>query len=123
MYNSTVLDHFENPRNTGEMSQPDGVGSVGNPECGDVTKIMIRVEHERIADVRFKTFGCAAAIASSSMATEMIKGLTLDEAYELTRDRVAESLGGLPEKKMHCSNIASDAIRAAIEDYRQKSEK
>lgn len=123
MYNSTVLDHFENPRNTGEMSQPDGVGSVGNPECGDVTKIMIRVEHGRIADVRFKTFGCAAAIASSSMATEMIKGLTLDEAYELTRDRVAESLGGLPEKKMHCSNIASDAIRAAIENYRQKSEK
>jgi nitrogen fixation protein NifU and related proteins len=121
MYNSTVMDHFENPRNTGDMDQPDGVGSVGNPECGDVTKIMIRVDDGRIADVRFKTFGCAAAIASSSMATEMIKGLALDEAYALTRDRVADSLGGLPEKKLHCSNIASDAIRAAIEDYRRKS--
>jgi nitrogen fixation NifU-like protein len=121
MYNSTVMDHFENPRNTGDIDQPDGVGSVGNPECGDVTKIMIRVDDGRIADVRFKTFGCAAAIASSSMATEMIKGLTLDEAYALTRDRVAESLGGLPERKLHCSNIASDAIRAAIEDYRRKS--
>ncbi len=123
MYNPTVLDHFENPRNTGDMSDPDGVGSVGNPECGDVTKIMIRVDNDRISEVKFKTFGCAAAIASSSMATEMIKGLTLDEAYELTRDRVAESLGGLPEKKMHCSNIASDAIRAAIEDYRSRSAK
>ncbi len=118
MYNPTVLDHFQNPRNTGEIDRPDGIGQVGNPACGDVMKIFIKVEADRIADIRYQTFGCAAAIACSSMASEMVKGKTLDEASRLTRDEVAQALGGLPEQKMSCSNLAPDAIRAAIEDYR-----
>ena len=117
MYNPTVLDHFQNPRNTGEIDRPDGIGQVGNPACGDVMRIFIKVENNRIADIRYQTFGCAAAIASSSMASEMVKGKTLDEASRLTRDDVARALGGLPDQKMSCSNLAPDAIRAAIEDF------
>lgn len=120
MYTDTVMDHFQNPRNAGELEQPDGIGTVGNPECGDITRVYLKVSDGRIVDVRFKTFGCAAAIASGSIATEMIRGKTLADAEALTRDNVADALGGLPEKKMHCSNIASDAIRAAIEDYRTR---
>ncbi len=120
MYNDTVLDHFQNPRNTGDMESPDGVGSMGNPACGDVMKIYISVENDRLKEIRCQTFGCAAAIACSSMASEMVQGKTLDEAGQLTRDQVAEALGGLPEQKMACSNLAPDAIRAAIEDYRSK---
>jgi nitrogen fixation protein NifU and related proteins len=121
MYNDTVMDHFQNPRNTGEIDSPDGVGSVGNPACGDVMKIFIRVAENKIADIKYKTFGCAAAIACSSMASEMVMGKTLDQAFALTRDEVAGALGGLPEKKMSCSNLAPDAIRAAIEDYRSRN--
>ncbi|HOD65438.1 MAG TPA: iron-sulfur cluster assembly scaffold protein [candidate division Zixibacteria bacterium] len=120
MYNPTVMDHFQNPRNTGDLDRPDGIGQVGNPACGDVMRIFIRVEAGRIADIRSQTFGCAAAIACSSMASEMVLGKTLDEAFALTRDDVAQALGGLPEKKMACSNLAPDAIRAAIEDYRAR---
>jgi nitrogen fixation NifU-like protein len=120
MYNETVLDHFQNPRNTGGIEDPDGVGQVGNPACGDVMRIFIKVENDRLTDIRSQTFGCAAAIACSSQATEMVRGKSLDEASQLTRDQVAEALGGLPEKKMACSNLAPDAIRAAIEDYRSR---
>jgi len=121
MYNLTVLDHFQNPRNTGEMKDPDGIGVVGNPTCGDMMRMCIRVIDGRISEIKFQTFGCAAAIASSSVATEMVKGKTLDEALALTRDQVAEKLHGLPEQKLHCSNLAADAIHAAIEDYRKRS--
>ena len=120
MYNETVMDHFQNPRHTGEIDNPDGVGSVGNPACGDVMKIYIKVEDGCLADVKYKTFGCAAAIACSSMASELVLGKTLEEAAALTREAVAEALDGLPEKKMACSNLAPDAIRAAIEDYRSR---
>jgi nitrogen fixation NifU-like protein len=121
MYNQIVLDHFQNPRNTGEMQDPDGVGVVGNPTCGDMMRMSIKVADGRISDIRFQTFGCAAAIASSSVATEMVKGKTLDEALALTRDQVADKLQGLPEQKLHCSNLAADAIHAAIADYRKRS--
>lgn len=120
MYNETVMDHFQNPRNTGDMPDPDGIGSVGNPACGDVMKVFIRVAEGRVAEITYQTFGCAAAIACSSMASELIKGKTLEEAGALTRDEVAQALGGLPEKKMACSNLAPDAIRAAIEDFRSR---
>ncbi|MGE5529278.1 MAG: Fe-S cluster assembly scaffold protein NifU [Patescibacteria group bacterium] len=120
MYTDQVMDHFQNPRNVGEIEGADGVGEVGNPVCGDIMKIYLRVKDGRIEDVKFKTFGCGAAIATSSMATEMIRGKTLDEALALTREAVAEALGGLPPNKMHCSNLAADAVRKAIEDYRQK---
>lgn len=118
MYNDKVMDHFQNPRNAGDMDFPDGVGTVGNPECGDVMRLYIKVRDEIITDVRFKTFGCGAAIASSSYATEMIKGKTIEEALRYTRDDISDGLGGLPEKKMHCSNLAVDALKAAVEDYR-----
>jgi len=121
MYNDTVLDHFQNPRNTGEIPDADGVGEVGSAECGDIMIMYIKVNDDRLTDVKFRTFGCAAAIASSSIATEMIKGKTLDEALKLTRADVAGALGGLPEQKMHCSNLAPDALKAAIENYRAKS--
>jgi nitrogen fixation NifU-like protein len=121
VYNKTVLEHFQNPRNAGEIADADGVGVAGSPECGDIMKIYIKVTDGRLTDIKFKTFGCAAAIASSSMATEMLMGKTLDEALKLTRDDVAGALGGLPQMKMHCSNLAPDALRAAIEDYRAKS--
>jgi len=122
-YSDTVIDHFEHPRNMGEIEGADGVAEVGNPACGDVTRIYLKIDGNRIVDVRFKTFGCAAAIASSSMTTELIKGKTLDEALELTNETVAERLGGLPPAKNHCSVMAEDALRAAIKDYMKKQGK
>lgn len=120
IYTEKVLDHFRNPRNMGKMENPDGVGKVGNPTCGDVMVIYIKVKDEKIFDIKFQTYGCTAAISSSSIATELVKGKTLDEALKLTRDDVAKELGGLPALKMHCSNLAADALKAAIEDYRKK---
>jgi nitrogen fixation NifU-like protein len=119
-YTEKVKDHFFNPRNVGEMEDADGIGTVGNPTCGDVMTIYIKVKDNMIQDIKFKTYGCAAAIASSSIATEMVKGKTLEEAEKLTRDDVAKELGGLPAIKLHCSNLASDALKAAIKDYRKK---
>ncbi len=120
MYTEKVMDHFENPRNVGEIENPDGVGQVGNPTCGDIMKIYLRVKDNVIEDVKFKTFGCGAAIATSSMVTEMVKGKTLDEAMQISNKMVAEALDGLPPKKMHCSNLAADALHAAIQDYQDK---
>jgi nitrogen fixation NifU-like protein len=120
MYTEKVIDHFENPRNVGEMSDANGIGEVGNPTCGDITKIFLKIEDDIIKDIKFKTFGCAAAIASSSMLTEMAKGKTIDEALQITDEAVAEMLDGLPPQKMHCSNMAADAMHAAVEDYRKK---
>ncbi|UCG37328.1 MAG: Fe-S cluster assembly scaffold protein NifU [Candidatus Bathyarchaeota archaeon] len=122
MYSEKVMEHFRNPRNVGEIPDADGVGSVGNPVCGDMMTIYIKVEENRIADIRFKTFGCGAAVATSSMITELAKGKTLDEAMKITRKDVADSLGGLPPIKMHCSNLAADALHAAIEAYRKNKE-
>jgi nitrogen fixation NifU-like protein len=122
-YTKKVLDHFHNPRNIGEIKDADGIGTVGNPVCGDVMTIYIKVKNDIIEDIKFKTYGCAAAISSSSIATEMVKGKTLDEALKLTRNDVANELGGLPAYKMHCSNLAADALRKAIEDYRKKKNK
>ncbi len=122
-YTEKVKDHFFHPRNVGEIKDADGIGKVGNPKCGDVMAIYIKVKNEKIFDIKFKTFGCAAAIASSSIATEMVKGKTLDEAMKLTRADVANELGGLPAIKMHCSNLAADALHAAIKDYRKKKKK
>jgi len=123
MYNKIIMDHFTNPRNVGDMDDPDGTGTVGNPSCGDVMTIYIRVENDVITDIRFKTFGCGAAIASSSYTTELVKGKTIDEALNFTRQDVSDGLGGLPPVKMHCSVLAIDALKAAVEDYRQKSSK
>ncbi|HLE01890.1 MAG TPA: Fe-S cluster assembly scaffold protein NifU [Dehalococcoidia bacterium] len=120
MYSDLVMEHFRNPRNVGEIPDADGVGMVGNPVCGDVMKMMIKVRDDRIADIKFQTFGCGAAIATSSIATEIVKGKTLEEALSLSNKAVAEALGGLPPAKMHCSNLAADAIHKAIEDYRNK---
>ncbi len=120
MYSDKVKDHFMNPRNMGEMEHPDGIGVVGNPVCGDVMKIFIRVDDGRITDVRFQTFGCAAAIATSSMITELAKGKTIEQALGITRDDVANELDGLPKVKMHCSNLAADGLHAAIEDYQKR---
>ena len=120
MYSEKVLDHFQNPRNVGEIENPDGVGQAGNPKCGDIMKIYLRVEDDVIKDIKFKTFGCASAIASSSMATELVKGRKIDEAWDLTNKAVAEALDGLPPVKMHCSVLAEEAIHAAINDYRMK---
>jgi len=122
-YNEKVKDHFFNPRNVGEIKDADGVGTVGNPSCGDIMTIYIKVKDDKIEDIKFKTFGCAAAIASTSIATEMVKGKTLEEAEKLTRNDVANELGGLPEIKMHCSNLAADALRKAIDNYRSKNKK
>jgi nitrogen fixation NifU-like protein len=121
MYTDKVMEHFKNPRNMGEIPNADGVGTVGNPVCGDLMTMYIRVKDDRIEDVKFKTYGCGAAIATSSMTTELAKGKTLDEAMKITRASVADSLGGLPKVKMHCSNLAADALHAAIEDYREKT--
>ncbi|NTW04889.1 MAG: Fe-S cluster assembly scaffold protein NifU [Peptococcaceae bacterium] len=121
MYSEKVMDHFENPRNVGEIIDADGVGQVGNPTCGDIMKIYIKVNADIIEDIKFKTFGCGAAIATSSIITEMVKGKTLDEALSISNKQVAAALDGLPPKKMHCSNLAADAVQAAIEDYRSKS--
>jgi len=123
LYTEKVMDHFENPRNVGEISDADGVGQVGNPTCGDIMKIYIKVDQNTISDVRFKTFGCGAAIATSSMVTELVKGKTLEEALQISNNSVAEALDGLPPKKMHCSNLAADALHAAIKDYREKNGK
>ena len=116
-YSEKVLDHYQNPRNMGEVEDADGVGVVGNPVCGDMMKITIKVRDNRIADVKFKTFGCGAAIATTSMVTELVKGKTLEEAAQVTNRQVAEALDGLPPIKMHCSLLAEEAIKAAIEDY------
>ena len=121
MYTSKVMEHFKNPRNMGEIPEADGIGTVGNPTCGDLMTMYIKVKDNRIEDIKFKTYGCGAAIATSSMTTELAKGKTLEEAMNITRSSVADSLGGLPKVKMHCSNLAADALHAAIEDYRQKT--
>ncbi|HOO11869.1 MAG TPA: Fe-S cluster assembly scaffold protein NifU [Bacillota bacterium] len=120
MYNETVMEHFTNPRNVGEIEDADGVGEVGSPQCGDIMKIFLKVEDNIIKDIKFKTFGCASAIASSSIMTEMVKGRTIEEALALTNKDVVDALGGLPPAKVHCSVLAEQAIRAAIEDYRAK---
>ncbi len=119
-YSDKVMDHFQNPRNVGEVENADGVGEVGNPTCGDMMRISIRVKENRIDEIKFKTLGCGAAIATSSMTTELAKGKTIDEAMQITRASVAEALDGLPPEKMHCSNLAADGLHAAINDYRKK---
>jgi nitrogen fixation NifU-like protein len=118
-YSEKVMDHFRNPRNVGEIADANGVGEVGNPQCGDIMKIYLKVEDNIIKDVKFKTFGCGSAIASSSMATELIKGKSVDDAWELTNKAVAEALDGLPPVKMHCSVLAEEAIHKAINNYRE----
>ncbi|WP_018085645.1 Fe-S cluster assembly scaffold protein NifU [Desulfurispora thermophila] len=123
MYNEKVMDHFENPRNVGEIPDADGVGQVGNPTCGDIMKIYLKIKDNVIEDVKFKTFGCGAAIATSSMVTELVKGKTIEEALQISNKAVADALGGLPPKKMHCSNLAADALHAAIKDYLEKQGK
>ena len=123
MYTEQVMDHFMNPRNVGEIEDASGVGTVGNAKCGDIMKIYIKVENDVIVDVKFKTFGCGAAIATSSRATEMVMGKTIEEALKVTNKMVAESLGGLPPVKMHCSVLAEEALHAAIQDYKDKLEK
>ena len=117
MYSEKVMEHFRKPRNMGEIPDADGVGTVGNPVCGDMMTVHIKVKDNRIDDIKFKTFGCGAAIATSSMVTELAKRKTLEEAKKIGRSDVADSLGGLPKVKMHCSNLAADALHAAIEDY------
>lgn len=123
MYSDKVMDHFTNPRNVGDMADADGVGEEGNPTCGDAMKIFIKVKDDRIVDAKFKTFGCGAAIAVSSMVTEMVKNKTLDEALAISKEAVADALGGLPAQKMHCSILGADALRKAIENYRDKQKK
>lgn len=118
MYSEKVMDHFMNPRNVGEIPDANGIGEVGNPVCGDIMKIYLKIEDNTVKDVKFNTFGCGSAIASSSMATELIKGKTLEEAWELTNKAVAEALDGLPPIKMHCSVLAEDAVHKAINNYR-----
>ncbi len=119
-YSEKVMDHFTNPRNVGEIINPDGVGTVGNPVCGDVMKMFLKIENDTIVDVKFKTFGCGAAVATSSMVTEMVKGKSIKEALGITNSAVAEALGGLPPKKMHCSVLAEEALRSALVDYYTK---
>lgn len=123
LYSDKVMDHFENPRNVGVIENPDGVGEVGNPTCGDIMKMYLKIEDDKIVDVKFKTFGCGSAIATSSMATELIKGKSIDEALELTNNAVVEALDGLPARKIHCSVLAEDAIKAALVDYYTKTGK
>ncbi|MBP7089067.1 MAG: Fe-S cluster assembly scaffold protein NifU [Candidatus Omnitrophica bacterium] len=120
-YTEKVLDYFRNPRNMGKIENPDGIGKVGNPVCGDVMWIYIKVADNRIIDCKFETFGCVAAIATSSILTELAKGKTLEEALQITNKDVAKELGGLPQIKMHCSLLAADGLKAAIEDYRKKT--
>jgi nitrogen fixation NifU-like protein len=122
MYSEKVMEHFSNPRNVGEIEDADGIGEVGNPVCGDMMTIYIKVNDGKLSDVKFKTFGCGAAIATSSMITELAKGKTIEEALEISRDDVADSLDGLPPVKMHCSNLAADGLHLAIEDYKKKQE-
>lgn len=123
MYTEKVMDHFTNPRNVGELENANGVGEVGNAKCGDIMRIYLDIKGDIIKDVKFKTFGCGAAVATSSMVTEMVKGKTIDEALVVSNAAVAEALGGLPETKMHCSNLAADALHKAIEDYHNKQQK
>lgn len=120
-YSEKVMDHFENPRNVGKMENADGIGEVGNAKCGDIMKIYLKIEDDVITDVKFKTFGCGAAIATSSMATEIIKGQTIDEALQLSNKAVMEALDGLPPAKVHCSILAEEAVKAAVDDYRKKT--
>ncbi len=122
-YSEQVMEHFENPRNVGKMENASGVGEVGNAKCGDIMKVYLQIEDDVIVDVKFNTFGCGAAIATSSMATEMIKGKKVEEALQLTNKAVMEALGGLPPAKVHCSVLAEEAVQAAIEDYMQNSKK
>ncbi len=121
MYSQKVMEHFTNPRNVGEIPDADGVGTEGNPVCGDVMKIFIKVKDNKITDAKFQTFGCGAAIAVSSMVTEMAKGMKLDEAMKITKSSLADALDGLPPQKMHCSNLGADALHKAIEDYKMKN--
>ncbi|MDD4291812.1 MAG: Fe-S cluster assembly scaffold protein NifU [Clostridia bacterium] len=123
MYNQKVIDAFSNPKNVGEIENPDGIGTVGNATCGDIMQITLRIENDIITDAKFKTFGCAAAVATSSTATEMVKGMSIDQALKLTNAKVVEALGELPAQKMHCSVLAEEAIKAAIEDYLSKKNK
>ncbi len=120
MYSDKVMENFRDPKNMGRIEDPDGVGTVGNPVCGDMLRLYIRVEDGRIVDIKVETFGCVAAIATSSMTTQMAIGLTIEEAKKITRQQVAEALGGLPPQKMHCSNLAAEALHKAIEDYEQR---
>lgn len=122
MYNEKVMDVFRNPKNVGEIENADGVGTVGNASCGDIMQISLKIENNVIVDAKFKTFGCAAAIATSSTATEMIKGKTIEEALLITNKKVVETLGGLPSQKLHCSVLAEEAIKKAIEDYMSKKQ-
>ncbi|HBP63937.1 MAG TPA: Fe-S cluster assembly scaffold protein NifU [Desulfosporosinus sp.] len=123
MYSEKVMDHFTNPRNVGEIENPDGVGEVGNAKCGDIMRIYLDIKGDIIEDVKFKTFGCGAAVATSSMVTEMVKGKTIEEALVISNAAVAEALGGLPPAKMHCSNLAADALHSAIQNYKDKQKK
>jgi nitrogen fixation NifU-like protein len=120
MYSEKVMEHFKNPRNVGEIKDADGVGEVGNPVCGDMMTFYIKVKDDKLEDVKFKTFGCGAAIAVSSMVSEMAKGKTIDDAMKITKESVAKELGGLPPNKMHCSNLGADALHNAIDDYLKK---
>lgn len=120
LYSKKVMDHFQHPRNVGEIEDPDGIGHVGNPVCGDIMELYIKVKDDRIVDAKFRTFGCGAAIATSSMVTEMVKEKTIKEALEISNRAVADALDGLPPVKMHCSVLAEDALKAAIEDYLKK---
>jgi nitrogen fixation NifU-like protein len=122
-YSKKVMEHFMNPRNVGVIESPDGYGKVGNPVCGDVMEIFIKVKDEKISDIKFRTFGCGSAIATSSMVTELAKGKPVDEAVKITRGDVASELDGLPAQKMHCSNLAADALHEAIKDYKNKKQK
>lgn len=123
LYSKKVMEHFQHPRNVGQMEEPDGVGHVGNPICGDIMELYIKVKDSKVVDAKFRTFGCGAAIATSSMVTEMVKGKTVEEALNISNKAVAEALDGLPPVKIHCSALAEDALRAAIEDYLQKTGK
>lgn len=122
MYSKTVMDHFKNPRNVGEIESADGLGEIGNPICGDMMNIYLKIQDDKIDDIKFQTFGCGAAIAVSSMLTEIAKGKTLEEAKKITNKDVAEALDGLPKNKLHCSNLGADALQAAIKDYERKKE-
>ena len=121
LYSEKVMDHFRNPRNVGKLDDADGIGEVGNAKCGDIMKIYLKIENDIIVDVKFETFGCGSAIASSSMATEMIKGKSIDDAMKLTNKAVAEALSGLPAHKLHCSVLAEEAIKSALKDYYDKN--
>jgi len=123
LYSERVMEHFKNPRNVGEIENPDGVGHVGNPVCGDIMELYIKVDDSTITDAKFKTFGCGVAIATSSMVTEMVKGKSIEEALDISNRAVAEALGGLPPIKMHCSVLAEEALKSAIEDYLTKSKR